>query len=83
MASWKERTSDIKVNDTVMYVKRWLQSTGQYTGDICFAKGIVKELKPLGSITLAVIEWDKPDLPEKVAISNLCRVTEKGVMDRD
>ena len=82
--SWGERTSPVKVGDTVMYSKAWLRSTGQFTGDICFAKGKVTGLKTLGKeLVLAEIEWDKPDLPERVNVKNLSRVTERGVMDRD
>jgi hypothetical protein len=80
---WTERTGAVKVGDTVMYSRAWLRSTGQFTGDICFARGTVNELQPLGEVTLAVIDWGGADLPEKVNVKNLSRVTERGVMDRD
>ncbi len=78
-----ERISPVKVGDKVMYSRQWLRSTGQFTGDICFAKGTVKALQALGEVMLAVIDWDGADLPEKVNVKNLSRVTERGVMDRD
>lgn len=81
--TWTSRTSPVKVGDMVMYSRQWLRSTGQFTGDICFAKGTVKELQPLGEVVLAVIDWGGADLPEKVNVKNLSRVTERGVMDRD
>jgi hypothetical protein len=37
----------------------------------------------LGSIAAAVVEWDKPDLPGKLAVNRLSRVTERGLMDRE
>lgn len=76
--TWAARTSPVKVGDTVMYSRHWLRSTGQFTGDICFAKGTVKELKPLGEVTLAVIDWGGADLPEKVNVKNLVREQDRG-----
>jgi hypothetical protein len=81
--TWTERTSPVKVGDKVMYSRQWLRSTGQHTGEICFAKGTVKELKAIGEVTLAVIDWGGADLPEKVNVMNLARVTERGVMDKN
>lgn len=81
--TWVSRVSKIKVGDKVAYSRTFLQSTGQYTGDVPFARGIVKALKAYGEMVLATIEWDKPDIPEKVNVANLSRVTERGVLDRD
>jgi len=71
----------MEIGNTVQYSKNWLRNTGQYTGDICFdtgdicfAKGVVKELEPFGKNELATIEWDKPDIPERVLACNLKRV---------
>jgi len=75
MSKWQERTQPIKVGDTVGYSKAFLQSTGQLTGDVPFARGKVLALQPLGTDTiLAEIEWDKPDLPAKVNVKNLSTV---------
>ena len=88
MTGWASRTSKIKVGDRVAVSARHLRSTGQFTGDICFCRGTVTELQPLGQITLAVIAWEPldgrpPDVPGKINVSNLSRVSEKGVMDHD
>lgn len=61
--SWTARTQPIQVGDRVCYSKRFLQSTGQYTGDAPFGRGIVTSLVPLGSTTLAEIQWDNPICP--------------------
>lgn len=81
--SWVKRTSPIQVGDRVAFSKQWLQSTGQLTGDIPFARGTVKELKPLGETILVTVDWNDPNIPQKVNVSNLSQVTEKGVLDRD
>jgi hypothetical protein len=87
--TWSSRTSPIKVGDRVAVSARHLRNTGQFTGDICFARGTVTALQPLGEITLAVIQWDPlngspPDVPEKFNVKNLSRVTpERGVLDVD
>ena len=72
MAGWAERTSSVKVGDIVGYSKAFLQSTGQYTGDVPFARGKVLALRTIGTETiLAEIEWDKPDIPNLVNVRNL------------
>ena len=81
--SWTRRTAAIGAGDTVAYSRTWLQSTGQVTGDVPFARGRVKSLIPLGSLVLAEIEWNTPDLPERVNVKNLSRVKDGQVMDRD
>jgi len=81
--TWAKKTAAIQPGDTVAYSKQWLQSTGQLTGDAPFARGKVTGLVPLGSLMLADIEWDKPDLPTRVNVKNLSRVKSGQVMDRD
>jgi hypothetical protein len=66
------------VGDTVRYSSTWLRNTGQFTGDICHAKGKVIALSGTKDYTIATIEWDKPDLPEKVNVANLERVRQRG-----
>lgn len=78
MTRWTERVQPIKVGDRVAYSAAFLRSTGQHTGDIPHAKGTVTELKQLGEVTLAVIEWGNPDIPEKVNVKNLCHVGGRG-----
>lgn len=72
--SWRKRVSDIRVGDQVRYSRDWLRSTGTFTGDLPAAKGVVTELKDLGGLTLARIEWDRPDVPERVNVKNLVKV---------
>ena len=84
--TWASRTTAIKIGDRVPVSARFLRSIGQHTGDLCFCRGKVIELKGDKNWTLAVIEWEslngrKPDVPEKMLVGNLNRVTEKGVMD--
>jgi hypothetical protein len=76
--NWQQRTQKIKIGDRVAYSAAFLQSTGQYAGDAPHAKGEVKALVPLGETTLAEIEWDHPDLPERVNVANLCLVGGRG-----
>ena len=64
--------SKFVVGSKVKYSAKWLKSTGQYTGAICFAIGIITELQTVGArLTLARIDWDCPDIPERVNIANL------------
>jgi hypothetical protein len=79
--SWAERTKAIAVGDRVCYSRAFLQSTGHLTGDVPFARGVVQRLVPLGESTLAEITWDQPDLPARVQVANLSRVTEKGIIE--
>ena len=65
-----------KVGDQVQYKAAFLRNIGTYTGDICFTKGEVTEIKDLGSIKLAVIDWDKPDIPKTVNVNNLKLVSD-------
>jgi hypothetical protein len=41
----------------------------------------VTAIEPLGETKLAVIEWDKRDIPERVNIANLSKVTKKGISE--
>jgi hypothetical protein len=88
VTDWQVRTSNLQVGDRVAVAARYLRNTGQHTGDICFARGTVTDIKPLGQITLAVIAWEPlngspPDVPEKMAVGCLSRVTERGILDYD
>lgn len=69
--SWIGRSRGIAVGDTVRYSSAWLRSTGQHSGDICFAKGTVLALTGTKDYTIAQIEWDTPDLPARVNVANL------------
>lgn len=77
MGRWAKRVTPIQIGDTVGYSKRFLQSTGQYTGDAPFARGKVVGLQQLSpDVTLAEIEWDTDDLPPRVNVRNLSTVRE-------
>jgi hypothetical protein len=78
---WTTRVLPVEVGDRVCYSKKFLQSTGQYTGSAPMGRGIVTALVPLGSTTLAEIEWNDADLPSRVNVANLSRVTDKGIME--
>lgn len=82
--SWQSRTQAIKVGDRVAYYRRFLQSISCFTGDMPQGRGTVKELVSLGEVTLAAIDWGGVDLPERVNVKHLSRVTpERGVIDLD
>ena len=83
--SWAERSSAVKVGDKVAYSRRFLRSISCFTGDMPQARGKVTGLKTLSEdVVLAEVEWDLPDLPGRVNVKNLSRVTpERGVMDVD
>ncbi len=67
----------IQVGSRVRYTVEFLRSAGIYTGPIPFAKGMVTAVKDLGPsiednyIGLAVIDWDTPDIPKGVLVTNL------------
>ena len=86
--TWQSRTQPIKVGDRVAVSARFLRSTGQHTGDICFARGKVTALKPLGETTIATISWEPingqpPDVPERMGTHCLSRITERGATRAD
>ena len=88
MNDWVRRTSEgwtkaIEAGDRVAYSKQWLRGTGQMTGDMPQARGTVMEVQVLGSLRLAVIQWDHPDFPEKVNVKNLSRIRDGVMLDRD
>lgn len=64
----------INVGDKVAYSTQFLKSTGEHTGPIPFARGVVKDIRKIGGVSLATVEWDTPEAPEKVNVFNLVRV---------
>ena len=81
--SWAERSKRIQVGGRVAYSAAWLRSTGQFTGDAPLARGVVMRLIPVGDTTLAEIDWGTAELPARVHLANLVRVTEKGIIEPD
>jgi hypothetical protein len=80
--NWQERTRKIKPGDHVAYSAAFLQSTGQFAGDLPHAKGHVTALITLGETTLAEIAWDTPDLPRRVNVANLYLIGGRGYSAR-
>ena len=63
------------VGAKVKYSRKWLKSVGMYTGDLCFCRGLVTGIEMVGpTLRLAVIEWDKEDIPLRVNVKNLVEV---------
>ena len=61
-----------KIGDRVQYARQWLRATGQLAGDVPHASGRVVSLQPISAaLDLAVVEWNRPDVPTKVLTSNL------------
>lgn len=81
--SWQARTAKIQVGDPVRYSPDFLASIREGSGSAMRkGRGVVTEiLTPDQPYARAVIEWDDPELPQKVALSNLSKVQERGVTD--
>ena len=62
----------ISVGDRVAYSAAFCRSTGQLTGDVPHATGIVIDLSVGGAV--AWVAWNYPDLPNKVHVANLAHV---------
>lgn len=78
---WVDKTGGIKVGDKVCYKASFLRSIGQFTGDLPHARGTVTEVKPFGENALAVVDWRDPGIPSKILLSNLSRITDRGIAD--
>ncbi len=70
------QSKPIQVGDRVAYSTIFLRSTGQYTGDVPFARGTVVSLLPLGgrAAVIAEIDWHSDELPPRVHVANLVTV---------
>ena len=79
--SWTQRTSGISVGDRVAYKASFLRSTGQTTGDVPFARGVVESVKDYGGMSIANVNWNDPEIPSKVNTKNLSKITERGILD--
>lgn len=65
----------MKFGDRVAYSRKFLKSVGAYTGALPFARGTVKAIEEVGSMTLARIHWDISEgVPERVNVANLVLV---------
>lgn len=77
--NWKKRAYRIQQGDKVCYRSEFLKSTGVHTGSMPMARGCVQEIIQLGETQLAVIDWNDDTLPQKVNVSNLAKVSERGI----
>lgn len=70
-------SKEIKIGDKVKYSVKWLKSTGNYTGILPHATGIVmsRDKVSVGMI-LATVDWGKykEEVPERVNVRNLVLV---------
>ena len=64
----------ITIGDRVAYSATFLRSIGCYSGDMAHARGTVSAMLPFGNRFVAIIEWDRPDIPAKVVTANLAKV---------
>jgi hypothetical protein len=65
----------VVVGDKVAYSVQFLRSIGMSHSDMARGRGTVTELKTHGSDwTLATIDWNGADLPERVNVKNLAKV---------
>jgi hypothetical protein len=55
----------IQVGDRVRYAKAFLQSTGQYCGDVATATGTVTSIAPFAG-GLATVDWHNDNVPSKL-----------------
>lgn len=60
--------------DKIAYSVQFLRSIGMSHSEMARSRGVIKSLKPLGSVLLAEIEWNDPELPPKVNVANLAHV---------
>lgn len=67
--------SEFKIGDKVAYDAAFCRNTGQQTGPIPFARGIVTGLQKLGERTLVIVDWglsdDAENIPTKIIDTNL------------
>jgi hypothetical protein len=74
--------SQISVGDTVAYSRAWLQSVGLFIGPEPHARGKIIEIKNHGKdFAIASIDWNDPDIPGRVNVMNLVRVTLQGMLE--
>lgn len=58
------------VGEKVKFSRDFLRNTGQYTGDVPFARGIVQEVSDLVDMQLVTVQWDTLGVSKALA-SNL------------
>lgn len=68
----KRRT--LKAGDRVKYSRAFLRNTGQLTGPIPFANGIIQDIEKWDGCTLAVVDFGGELGTKRVNTSNLVHV---------
>lgn len=69
-----------QVGDKVCYARSFLQSTGQLTGDLPFARGTVTDVSGLGGNYLITIDWNDDSIPRKALEDALSKISkERGI----
>ena len=70
----------LQIGDKVAYSAAYLQSTGQYTGDVPFARGVVTGFEKLGfTMRVARVAWDCEDCAGRVIETNLAKVGSRAM----
>lgn len=65
----------LNAGDTVRYRGEFLRSIGAFTGPLGQARGTITNIKPVGTLAIATVDWGRENVPEKVNVVNLekCR----------
>jgi hypothetical protein len=66
----------MKIGNKVAYSVQFLRSIGEGpTSPMCHARGEITDLTNYGAnFILATVQWDNPDMPDKVNTANLALV---------
>ena len=65
----------VAIGDKVAYSVQFLRSIGMSHSDMSRGRGTVTAIQPFGdSNQLVTINWDNPELPNKVLAANLAKV---------
>lgn len=68
------KTPNFATGDKVAYSVQFIRSIGEPpTSDICHARGTIIGFKEYGSLRLATIQWDNPEMPDTVNCFNLAK----------
>jgi hypothetical protein len=62
---------EIKEGIRVAYARKWLNNTGQFTGEVPFMRGTVVKTEDVGPDVVCTVKWDGRDKPMRVLRSNL------------
>lgn len=64
----------VQPGDRVAHSAQFLRSIGCLTGDLPAARGVVRAVLQLGENQLAVVDWDRPGIPQRILARNLARI---------